>query len=107
MANMTYTFSTALLCFLGWASHWFASWGEAWKTEHKSLIDFLDDNPPAFWFSLSTTLAVYLLGPSALIAIGIKLPDPLDTEGLKLVVAFAAGYMADSVVYKIANFVRK
>lgn len=104
---MSIAVQTAAICFLGWASHWFASWGEQWKTKHQSLMDFINDNPPAFWFSITTTVAVYLIGPSVLPAVGVVLPAQLDQVGVKLITAFAAGYMADSLVYKVANLTRK
>lgn len=104
---MNYALDTAVLCFLGWAAHWFASWGEMWKTQRKSLVDFIDDNPPAFWFSLTATIAVYLIGPSILPAMGVTLPAQLNGDGVRLIAAFGAGYMADSVVYKVANLIKK
>lgn len=104
---MSYAHDTALICLLGWLAHWLASWGEAYKVRKCSLIDFIDDNPPAFWFSVIVTPAVYLIGPSILPALGVQMPAALDATGLRLIVAFLAGYVADSVVYKIANLIRK
>ena len=104
---MKIDFATALLCTLGWILHWLGSWGEAWKKERKGLIDFIDDNPPAFWFSLIATVAVYLLGPTTIVAVlstfGVTLPPAFDNQVVKLLFAFVAGYMADSIVYKISN----
>jgi uncharacterized membrane protein len=104
---MNFAIDTAVLCFLGWAAHWFASWGEAWKNKRMTLVDFIEDNPPAFWFSLTITLAVYLIGPSGLAAIGVILPPSLANESIGLLAAFLAGYVADSIVYKVANLARK
>lgn len=104
---MNFAIDTAVLCFLGWAAHWFASWGEAYKAHKITLLDFIDDNPPAFWFSLTTTVAVYLIGPSIVTAVGIQLPAALSGTGAGLLIAFLAGYVADSLVYKVANLAKR
>ena len=100
---MHFELDTGLLCLLGWLTHWMASWWEAWKVKKLSLLDFLNENPPAFWFSITATLAVYLIGPAALNSFGVQLPAAMDSDGVALLIAFMLGYMADSIVYKIAN----
>jgi hypothetical protein len=104
---MKFEILTAVICLLGWLAHWLASWGEAWKTDKKGLIDFIDDNPPAFFFSLIATVAVYLMGPAVFDVFGITLPVAFDDPSVKGVVAFFVGYTADSCVYKVANILPK
>ncbi len=101
---MHFALDTAILCALGWALHWFGSWGEAYKKHKLSLADFILESPPAFGFSVTATLALYLMGPAALPSFGIVLPD---SPGLLMVGAFLIGYAADSAVYKIATLVRR
>jgi hypothetical protein len=101
---MTFSLGTALLALLGWLSHWLASWGEAWKHKRYTLVDFIEENPPAFWLSITTTIAIYLMGATVLQALGVKLPnDP----SMQYVVAFIACYMADSIVYKLSNLIKR
>lgn len=104
---MKFEIYTASICFLGWVLHWLSSWGEAWKKHHQTLLDYVDDNPPAFYTSVVGTLAIYLIGPSIAPAVGLTLPVAFDDPAVKGVIAFLAGYGADSLVYKIATFLPK
>lgn len=97
---MTYALDTAIMCFLGWTCHWLWSWWERWKTQQMSLIDFFEQCPPAFWFSVCVTVSSYLIGPGLFQILGIVLPETPGSEALKLFSAYAVGWMADSVVYK-------
>lgn len=99
-----FEWQTALMCVLGWGLHWLWSWREAWKTEHITLLDYIDDDPPAFWFSVLATLICYLIGPSGFSALGITLPAGTP-ETVPALIAAVVGYSADSIVYKIANVV--
>lgn len=100
---MKFELYTAVICFLGWIAHWLFSWMEAWKTKRQGLIDFVDDNPPAFFFSIVVTVAVYMIGPAIFTVLGIDLPEGFSDPAVKGVIAFVAGYMADSFIYKVAN----
>lgn len=107
--DITWSHTTIVLCFLGWALHWIAGWGEAWRARRASLIDNITDNIPAFCFSIGATVAVYLIGPGAIASFGLDLSamPPQMASTLTKLGAFAAGYMSDSIVAKIASLVRK
>ena len=103
---MTNFFSlAAFICALGWIAHWLASWGEQWKINKSSLLDYIESNLPAFWYSIVITVAVYLVGPGLLKSVGVDLP--IDAITLRNLAAFIAGYLSDSIVYKISNLLRK
>lgn len=104
---MNFQWATFTLLILGWSGHWFMSWGVAYKLNKKSLLDFIDDDPPTFWFSVVSTVAAYLIGPELLKILGVELPDGIDKDGIAKVAAFVGGYTADSLVAKIAGLVKK
>jgi hypothetical protein len=107
--ELSWSYVTLFLCFAGWATHWLSSWGEQWRLNKASLKDYYYSNVPAFWFSVIATAALYVVGPGLLPLIGLNmatLPGATATAVANLG-ALTIGYMADSMMYKIANLVRK
>lgn len=96
---------TALMCIAGWVLHWLASWGVARIKEKKSLLDFLDDDPAALWYSIISTAVIFAFGPSLMPMIGIHLEDtnPDTVRTLALLSALFAGYFGDSIVRKLVT----
>ena len=97
-----FQWQTALMCLLGWLLHWLWEWGVNWKLQKTSLYDYIDSDPPAFWFSILATAICYMIGPSGFSALGITLPAATP-ESVPALLGALVGYSADSIVYKIAN----
>lgn len=107
--DITWSFTTVVLCFLGWLLHWLMGWYESWRQQRVSLLDNILQNIPAFVISVVSTIAMYLIGPGVVAGIGLDLSllPPQSAATLAKLGAFLGGYMADSLVGKIASMARK
>ncbi len=102
---LLWSWTTIALCVSGWLTHWLWQWRKAWKEQSKSLIDFIDDNPPAFWMSVLAAASLYIIGPFALSFVGINL-EAMPGATAAVVAnggAYAIGLLADFIVYRIAK----
>lgn len=103
---MNFSYDTALMCMLGWFLHWTAGWGVEWKINKLSLMDYLLLSPPTFFFSLFSTLALYLIGPDLIAMLGVALPGG-SQQSLKLALALMVGFAADSLFNKLADLFKR
>ena len=106
---LVWSYTTILLCVAGWLTHWLMSWGKSWKRDRKGFVDFIDDNPPAFWLSIVATAALYAIGPFVLDIIGIHLASIPGASAAVIANAgaYVLGFGADWLVYGIATLVRR
>lgn len=107
--DVTWSYTTIILCASGWALHWLGGWGEQWKARRVSLIDNVLQNVPAFLTSIIATVSLYLIGPGIIAGLGVDLSviPSQSAATLAKIGAFAAGYGADSIVAKLAALLPK
>lgn len=91
---------TLVMCWLGWLAHLVLSWGERWKRDRVGLTRYIEDDTPSFLLSVVCLPIAYVALPEVLRFFGID--ATFNNFG-----AFAAGYMADSVAYKLAGIAKK
>ena len=107
--SFAWSYTTLALCLSGWTLHWLASWAQSYKKTKQTLRAYVNENAPIFYFSIIATCSLYIIGPDVLILVGLDLQH-LGSGAASTVAnlgAFAIGYIADSVVYKLASFARK
>ena len=102
---LLWSWTTMFLCVAGWLTHWLWQWRRKWRTEQKSLRDFIDDNPPAFWMSVVAAISFYIIGPFALTFAGIHLEQMPGATAAVIANfgAYAIGLLADLIVYHLAK----
>jgi hypothetical protein len=94
---------SAFFCLAGWVAHWLLSWSVQFKIDKKRFFDYVDDDPPAFLFSIVATIVVYFTGPSIIALTGYTLPAAFSDPGVVGVLAFLIGYNADSLLRKLVQ----
>jgi hypothetical protein len=107
--SFAWSYTTLALCLSGWTLHWLASWGQAWKKSKITMRAYVNENAPVFYFSIIATCSLYIVGPDVLTLVGLDLQH-LGSNAASTVAnlgAFAIGYIADSVVYKLSNIAGK
>lgn len=106
---LLWSWTTVFLCTAGWLSHWLMSWAKAWKAKRLGFVDFVDDNPPAFWLSVVAAVALYIIGPYALEFVGINLATMPHASAAVIanLGAFVIGFGADWFVYGVATIFKR
>lgn len=103
--SLAWSYTTMVLCLLGWSLHWLMSWAESWKTARTGIVELAMSNKPAFIMSIVGTVACYIVMPELANFAGINTAEL--PAGVTNLAALVTGYIADSVVYKLANMAKR